>query len=228
MAKTKEKVKAQPELFQPPVIKEKSTADQIQELKTGLGDLSIRMAAVVIKSDEDYQAAINLGKEGNEAIKRLKAAQAKILDKPEGWVKKVKGIFKAIIVSVETPQDALRDKCVEWSRKQEAKRLAEITKLAEKKAKEEAKVETAETVGQQQAAVTKVDKIQDKIEDLKDTKDKPVNRKRTVTVLDEKLVPREYLSVDMAKLNAIKGAVGTAFPEVAGVKFEDELAVSFR
>ena len=104
----------------------------------------------------------------------------------------------------------------------------EIAKLAEKKAKEEAKIPIAETATAQVASQTKADNIQAKIEDLANTKEKETRRKRVVTVVDEKLIPREFLSVDMVKLNAVKGAVGTEIPVIAGVTIADELDVTFR
>lgn len=229
MAKaTKEKPEVQNDLFVAPPIKEKSAIQKVDDIKKGVGDLAIRMAAINIKTDDDYKAAVALGVEGGDTLKQLDKEEDAILGTYETFVKKVKSLFKAIAGPIKTGQDQTRSKCREWNIKQDQKRQMEIAKLAEKKAKEEAKIPIAETATAQVASQTKADNIQAKIEDLANTKEKETRRKRVVTIVDEKLIPREFLSVDMVKLNAVKGAVGTEIPVIAGVSIADELDVTFR
>ena len=42
---------------------------QIEEIKKGVGDLVIRMAAVKVKTQTDYDNAVTIGKEAAQALK---------------------------------------------------------------------------------------------------------------------------------------------------------------
>lgn len=46
--------------------------------------------------------------------------------------------------------------------------------------------------------------------------------KRTATVVNPALVPREYCSPDMSKINDMRGKPKTPFPVIAGIEFKDE------
>ena len=72
MAKaTKEKLEVQNDLFVAPPIKEKSAIQKVDDIKKGVGDLAIRMAAINIKTDDDYKAAVALGVDVGDTLKTV-------------------------------------------------------------------------------------------------------------------------------------------------------------
>jgi hypothetical protein len=200
---------------------------QIEEIKKGVGDLAIRMSAIKIKTQDDYNQAVEIGKEGAKSVKALTLAVSLAKDPYQKKVDKIKAAGKAIIDAIETASDDLRDRCRKFIRDEDAKKQKEIADLAEKRRKAEQEIAEANTEKEQEKAVAKVEKIETKIETKVAEKVENSTTYRKVEVVDANLVPREYMSVDMTKLNAIRGKVGTPYPEVPGVKFFDEKSVKF-
>jgi len=200
---------------------------QIEEIKKGVGDLAIRMSSIKIKTQTDYNQAVEIGKEGAKSVKALKMAVDLAKDPYQKKVDKIKAAGKAIIDAIETASDDLRERCRKFIRDEEAKKQKEIAELAEKQRKEQEKLEQSDTVKEQVKVAAKVDQIQTKIEIKTAEKVENSTTYRKAEVVDANLVPREYMTVDMTKLNAVKGKVGTPYPEVPGVRFFDEKSVKF-
>ena len=200
---------------------------QIEEIKKGVGDLVIRMAAVKVKTQTDYDNAVIIGKEAAQALKSLKSALDLAAAPYKAKLDKIKSAVAAISQSIETGSDAMREQCKKFIRGEEEKRQKQLWELAEKKRKEEEAIAQADTAKDQAKAVAKVEKTEFKMETVAATKTENSSTFRKVEVIDESLLPRQYLSVDMTKLNAVKGKVGTPFPEIPGVKIWDDKQVRF-
>jgi hypothetical protein len=200
---------------------------QIEEIKKGLGDLVARMGAVKVKTQADYETAVTLGKEGAQSIKALKAAGEAAALPYNKALDKIKTALSGIVTAIETASDAMREECKAFIRREEAKKQKELAELAEKKRKEEQAILDANTAKEQVKAQTKVEKTEVKMEFVAAQKTDNSTTFRKVEVIDEALVPRQYLSVDTKKLNSIKGAIGTPYPNVPGVRFVDEKIVRF-
>lgn len=201
--------------------------EQIEEIKKGLGDLVSRMGAVKVKTQADYETAVTLGKEAATSVKSLKAAAEVAAAPYKKGLDKIKTALSGIVNAIETASDAMREQCKKFIRDEEAKKQKQLAELAEKKAKEEAAILEANTAKEQVKAVAKVEKTETKMEFVAAQKTDNSMTVRKVEIVDESLVPREFLSVDMTKLNARKGKVGTPIPEIAGVRIYDDAQVRF-
>lgn len=212
--------------------KEMAVADkdlaQIEEIKKGLGDLVARMGAVKVKTQGDYDNAVVLGKEAAASVKSLKAAGEVAAAPYKKALDKIKTALSGIVNAIETASDAMREECKKFIRAEEAKRQKELAELADKKHKEEEAMLAANTAKEQVKVQAKVEKIETKMELKAAEKTDNSMTVRKVEILDENLVPREFLSVDMTKLNARKGKVGTPIPEIPGVRIYDDKQVVFK
>jgi hypothetical protein len=200
---------------------------QIDEIKKGLGDLVSRMGAVKVKTQEDYDLAVSLGKEGATSLKALKSAGEVAMAPYKKGLEKIKSALSGITNAIETASDAMREECRKFIRAEEEKKQKALRELAEKQRLADLAIANANTAKEQDKAVKKAESIQTKIEFKAAEKTDNSARFRKVEVIDESLVPREYLSVDMTKLNAVKGKVGTAFPTIPGVRIYDDQQVKF-
>jgi len=201
----------------------KNVEKEIEAIKTGVGDLTIRMAALVIKTQDDYDRGVILLKEGSQTLKKLDAKQDEKTCVPDSWVKKVKAAFKAIKTPIESGMDGVKEKGKKFLQDEAVRKAKEITKLQAEKAKQEEKAVTADTTTDQAKAVNKAAAIEVKIEQKQEATTGGAMRHRTFRITDANLVPREYLIVDEKKLNSIKGKVGEPFPSVPGVEFFDDV-----
>lgn len=200
---------------------------QIEEIKKGLGDLVSRMGAVKVKTQADYDLAVTLGKEGATSLKALKSAAELAMAPYKKGLDKIKTALGGILSAIETASDAMREECRKFIRVEEEKKQKALKELADKKADAEALIAASNTAKEEDKAVKKADAIQTKIEFKAAEKTENSATFRKVEIIDENLVPREYCSVDMTKLNAVKGKVGTPFPTIPGVRIFDDKQVRF-
>jgi vacuolar-type H+-ATPase subunit I/STV1 len=200
---------------------------QIEEIQKGVGDLTIRMSAIKVKTQAEYQDAIAVGKEASKVIKDIETA-VKAAGLPyKTKLDKIKAAGKAIVDAVETGMDDLRDRCKVFIRAEEVKKQKELAALEDKRREEERKMAEADTAKEQTRVAAKVEKIEVKMETVAAAKTENSLTFRKIEVVDENLVPREYLSVDLTKIRAVQGKVGTPFPVIPGVRIWDDKQVKF-
>lgn len=199
----------------------------IEDIKAGVGDLVVRMAHCVVKAQEDYDQAVVLGKEGNQVLKSLKAEKDRLLAEPKKFIEKVTASVKAISTPIESAVEDLRQECAAFIQREDAKRQKKEAELLRKKQEAEAKAEQADTAKEQEKALAQAERLETQAETVAASRVDNSTTRRVVEVVDEKLIPREYLSVDMKKLNNVKGAVGSQVPNIPGVKIYDQKGVVF-
>jgi hypothetical protein len=201
---------------------------EIEALKSGLGDLIVRINANLVKSEEEYNLAIQQGKESDDAIKKIKRTGDEKIAPAKSFVDKVKDAVKAIVVSIEGPQDGLRERCAAYQRKVREAQAKEIARLESQKQKTEAKALEADTAKQQVALLNKSEKIEAKIETVAAEKPKAATRRRTFEITDVNLIPRKYLIPDETKIRKAGGGVTDPIrTDIPGVRFYDDEKVSF-
>ena len=207
----------------------KKSLSVIDQIKKKVGHLAISMAANLVKTKEDYDAAIVLGKEGNDAIKDIKNAAEKETRETDAFSKKVKANAKAVITSIEEPQDGLRDRCAVYLAKENEKRAKELAKVAEQKNKVEEQALTAPTTESQEKLLAKADKLDDKIEAIETNVPTSMVMERRFKITDESLVPRQYLVIDEKALRTAGGGVKEPIrTDIPGVEYYDAPKVAFR
>ncbi len=207
----------------------KKSLKVIDQIKHKVGDLAIRIAANLVKTKEDYDKAIVLGKEANDAIKDVKNAVEKETREADAFSKKVKANGKAVITSIEEPQDGLRGRCAVFLAKEIEKRNKELAKIAEQQKRVEEAALSAPTTVQQEKLLAKADKLDDKIVAIETNVPDSQVMERRFKITDESLVPRQYLVIDEKALRTAGGGVKEPIrTDIPGVEFYDAPKVAFR
>jgi len=194
---------------------------KIDEIKKGVGDISIRMSANLCKTQEEYERGAFLLKEANLAAKKIKAEADIIMAPAKNYVDRVTSNLKAIIAPIESAIKALKERGNEFIHSEEQRKQKELDRLRGEKFKNEVKMETADTSKEQVKAIRKDAEIAQKIEIAQTHVVGNTARRRVFTIADVALVPREYLLVDESKIRKVQGNVGSPFPTIPGVVFED-------
>lgn len=207
----------------------KNSLSVIDQIKKKVGHLAISIAANLVKNKEQYDAAVALGIETNQAIKDIKNAAEKETREADAFVKKVKANAKAVVTSLEDPLDGLRERCAEWLKKDNEARAKQVAKLEEKKSKVDEKLVTADTVGDQNKLATQADCLNDKIESVKTDVPQGMVMERRFKIVDASLIPREYLVVDEKALRTAGGGVAQPIrTDIPGIEYYDAPKVAFR
>jgi hypothetical protein len=199
----------------------KSAMAQIEEIKKGVGDLAIRMSATAIKTQDDYDQAAMLLKEGTLAVKKLKLKRDELVRAPKAYVDAVNDAVKAIVGAIENAASGVKDRGNEFIRKDNARKQAEIAKQAAIREKASEAAVTADTAKDQQKNLQTAAKADARIQTVQAAKVGNAGRRRVFRIVDEALVPREFLVVNESAIRKIQGGVDTPFPTIPGVVFED-------
>lgn len=218
--------KAQLELVEPKTNLPK-VLGEIEKIKTEVGDLAIRMSANQVETQEEYDRAVALGKQANEAIKKFEKKRDEVLSPAKSFVEKVRDVVKAIVTPIETAQSNLRDRCAGYIRKERERQAKELAKLQAKKNALEEKAISSDTVVTQNNLLNKAAKVEAKIETVAAAKPKNSTRQRKFEIVDPNLIPREYLIPDEKAIRKAAGPVDSPLPSIPGIRFYDDEKVSF-
>lgn len=194
---------------------------EIEEIKKGVGDLAIRLSANPCKTQEQYDQGIIQIKESNLILKKFELAKQQARTPYKLVVDKIDGAVKSICAPIESAIQELKGRGNSFIRSENERKQKELDRLAAEKAKNDQKLETADTRKEQDKAIKKDAQIQERVETVKAHNVGGNARRRTFRVVDESLVPREYLVVDESKIRKNMGKVDQPFPTIPGVVFED-------
>ena len=188
----------------------------------GVGLIVTKLAALVVKTPEEFDKAMIAIKEGKAIIKALEVAEDGIIANPEGFVKSVKGLRKLIQGPINLGLNDANKKVTDFQNDQHTKRLEEAEKLRLKALKEAEKIPVADTSKEAAKIEKKVEKIEAKIEAVATYKHKNVDRVRKFEVINPNEVERLYCSPDDSKIKPCIGEVDVLpYPVIKGVKIWD-------
>ena len=172
---------------------------------------------ITVTSQEDYTKATDTLKIINGKIKKLEEKRVEWTKPILEAKRKIDDDFKQAIKPLEEFVATVKTKMLDWYRV-EQKRLDEEQKKLEAKAMEDAKNNK-----QSEVVVPVINEVKTHRGDLATA---TVSKKWMYKLLDENLVPREYLVVDEAK---IKAAVKNGVRIIAGVEiYEDYVNPTIR
>ena len=181
-----------------------------------VGELVEKARAIIVKTQDDEERGITLGKSLKEALEALDKREDELIGKEQAWVKKVQGwsrpVRRALQDGIDTLKGAIntrRRKIMEEQRRveEEAERKRQ---QAEKKAEKKGEVfippPLAKTTQTQSGAAGTYRMV------------------KRWKIEDEKIIPREYYVLDEKKINAIVKA-GAMIP---GIKVYEEPDLAIR
>jgi len=192
---------------------------------------------VIIKDANTDAQACELGKKVNGELKRLDELKKSLTDPLNQSLKRIRGLFAPAEEAGEKYLRAIKDAhnafVLEEQRKarEEEARLADLAKKEAERLKEEAK--DAEFAGNTQEAL-ELEQQAEQTETLVPTVAANVQKVAAVAmktywsaeVSDLSLVPREFMVVDMVKLNALAKAT-KGVSTIPGVRFVSRQDAAF-
>lgn len=199
------------------------------EIERGLGDLTIRITAVKeIKSKEEYDAAVALGIEANESLKKLEDSRVEMVDGPTKYINLINGTCRKIREPIENLLKPFRRKCSDFLEAQQRERDRQAAEL---RAKQEEALKKAAAVKTEKAKENNLVKAQQSAQQavvVQETKDENSRKTRKFEVIDVAKLPPEYLLPNEKAIRAKIGKVGSPLPTIPGVKIWDALDVAFK
>lgn len=210
------------------------------EISVQANDLTKQVNALTIKNQESYEGAAELLRTVKALSKKLEDTRKSITSPLDVAKKAVMDLFRAPSDVLETAEKKIKASMISYANEQERIRQEQEAKLrrdADEKARKErerlgARAEKAEASGKEDKAEElreQAAQVQAVAPVLASTVDKPqgISMKKNwkARIIDEKLIPRQFLCVDEKKLDQIAKATKGSM-EVAGVEFysEDVLA----
>lgn len=194
----------------------------------GVGEMVIRLSSFTIKKTEDYEEAMSALRDEKTLRKELEGAKDEVLATPEGFVKSVKELYKAITAPIDLGVKDLKDKMAKFQTDQQRKRDEEAAKLKLKADQEAAKLATADTSKQQAKIEEKVVAIEAKAEAISSFKPKTADKVRKFEVVDPDKVERKYCTPEDKKIRPFIGIVDGPIPDIPGVRIWDEIKIVTR
>lgn len=200
-------------------------------------------AELTISNQADYENASVILKDVKSRYKELDEQRKKITKPLDEAKKSVMELFKVPLELLEKAENKIKGLMIGYTAEQERKAKEEqyrLQKLADQEAERQkklldAKIERAKASGKEERAAdlemqkeTIVPIVAPVITPTIETpKGVSYRDKWYAVVIDEKLIPREYLVVNMEALNKIAGATkGTL--KIAGVEFKSEKILASR
>ena len=200
-------------------------------------------AELTISNQTDYENASVILKDVKSRYKELDEQRKKITKPLDDAKKAVMELFRTPLELLDKAENKIKGLMVSYTTEQERKakeEQARLQKLADQEAERkkkllDAKIERAKASGKEEKAAdlemqkeTIVPIVAPVITPTIETpKGVSYRDKWYAVVIDEKLIPREYLVVNMEALNKIAGATkGTL--KIAGVEFKSEKILASR
>jgi hypothetical protein len=185
---------------------------QVKEMKR-------RADAFQVMDDEAEVTAVEMGNQAGKLLKAVEAQRKRIVEDPNQFVRSVNAFAKTFTEPLGSIRKDLSRKLSSYHTAKELERLK-----AERAAKDAAAKLQAKIDAEAKAAGVEAPKVADVALPVKPNVTRTAEgsahvRKRWVgTVVDESLIPREYLIVDQRKINH---AVASGVREIPGCKIEE-------
>jgi hypothetical protein len=147
-----------------------------------------------VKNDDDYQSALSEGKTIKEHMEMIVSRKEEITKPMNAALKSVRDLFKPLEMAGETALATIKRKMLSFTNKKQRKAEEERLKLAKK-------VETGYM--KPETAVARMDAIKEQPKTV--VTENGSSTTKTVTkyrVTDKKLVPLDFMEVDMVKVKA--------------------------
>lgn len=194
-----------------------NSSKEIAPIKQKVNQVLVAVRAIIIKSPEDFESAVELGskiKLVSKAVTQRKEAITKPLNEA---LKSARDLFRPLENDLDSAETELKSKMLSFKEE-------ERKKIAETQAKVEARVEKGTM--KQETALKKVQDVQESTTaKTVETSSGAKATEKFVTkyvIVDETAIPREFLVPDMAK---IKESFKLGVP-VAGVEARKEATMS--
>lgn len=200
----------------------------LKNVYAGVGALVVRLSSLVVKSQEQYDAAMDALKDTKLVREQLKDAKDQIIAKPKKDVDEATALFKAIDGPLDLQVNEAKQKMGKWQADEQEKRRKQEQALELKRQEELRKIETADTAKEQVKIAAKVEKIEAKQEDLLAFKPKTADKVRKFEVIEPEKVERQYCSPADSKIRPFIGKPGEPIPPIAGVRIWDEVKIVTR
>lgn len=194
------------------------TSKEIAPVKAKVNQALVAVRGIVIKTPEDFEAGVELGNKIKLVAKAVTQRKEAITKPLNEALRSARDLFRPLETDLGTAETELKSKMLAFK---EAERKA----LAETQAKAEARVEKGTM--KSETALKKVQGAKEAMTDKTVRTEggaKATEVKYTeYVIVDESLIPREYLVPDMVK---IKEAMKSGKP-VAGVEAQEKTRINF-
>lgn len=198
-------------------------ADEVKKYDADVKKIAKKVAELDIKTDDDYQKAANFRSSVKKAEKEIKAFFKPSKDTAKLLSQQIKEMEDSFLDRVSEALDAIDKPMLVYTAAKEAERRKIEEENAKKQAKFEEKKLIAEAEGKRTPAAPKLKEVE-----AAPVADGTSTRKRwKARVIDESLVPREFLIVDEVALNKF-ATVYHNEKSVPGVEFYEETTLVTR
>jgi hypothetical protein len=198
---------------------------KLAKIQEGVGQIVIRLSAVVIKDQETYDVATATLKDAKQLSSDLETAKDEIIKEPNTFVKLAKDTYNAIVGPIDLGTKELKSRMSKYQSDQEAKRQKALYDLEQKKQALQAKAEAADTVKEQVKTVEKIAVVEAKQEVISTFKPKSADKVRKFEVVNPDLVERQYCTPEDKKIRPFIGEVNGPVPNIPGVRIWDEFKI---
>ncbi len=200
----------------------------LKAVYAGVGLIVTKLASFSIKKPEDYDAAMIALKSAKDVIGEADKAYEKAVGTEEALVKRAKDAYKMLTAPINVGVSDLKQRMGKYQADQETKRRAEADRLRLQAIEEQRKLEEANTTKEAQKSVTKIEKIEAKVEAVEAYKPKTADKVRKFEVVDTEKVERKYCTPEDKKIRPFIGEVNGPIPDIPGVRIWDEIKIVTR
>lgn len=189
---------------------EKTTEQSLQVLRQESSSVEKEVLGLTIKNDEDLALVSDRIKQVKQLEKRVKEEQEKFTQPAKEIISQAKVKYGPFIERCKSWESLLKKKAAEYMSSQQKARQEEEEKLAKRVEKGTMKEETA---------LRKLESLPESKSSF-DTGKSSVRMRmiKSIEVVDETLLPREYLMPNMAKLKAAALQEGKTIPGIKVVE----------
>ena len=189
---------------------------EVVVLKSRVSKLETQANTIIIESQDDYKAAIDIVSRLKETGSAIKAEKEKITKPANAILKETRSKYKPIEDQFKAAEMIVKTKLLDYNRKVNEAASKREAKIAKSLEDGNIKLETAEK---------KMDKVE-RVESTThgDVGQVQVRKVRKVRITDKSKLPREYLTPDMVSIR--RDALGGK--SIPGVEVYEEESIAAR
>ena len=181
---------------------------------------------IIVKNDADIVEVNGIRKKLKTKLDEINEQRLGITRKMDESKKQVMDLFRPMVDFLSKADSAIALKIKSYLEEQDRLRRIEIAKQEELIRKQEAKIEAAKTLPTQIKAEAKAHELQMNVVSLYNKAPAvPTRTTYKAKVVNEKLLPREYLTPNIDMLNSIARSHKGGESHIPGVEFEAVVTV---